>query len=206
MMTPNGRLPRRKLDIIFRLCFGLFDLWNVFAILHFLLSVGALASRNFFLYSFHLLEIVLFETKSLWRSLIFIKSKLLILGQTFLLWFIILFWYTIVGFVYFRTEYVEYDEDNHEIMTDQHCKSVVECLFFTLDYGIRIGEGVGEMLAEDSKGWDSPLFFPRFFFDVSYFLIAVVILLAIVSGTHFVHLFFPPLRLIYRTLASANYL
>jgi len=173
---------RPGVEALLKVWFVVSEPWTLYVIFYVLLSLSAIVTRNFFLYAFHLTEIILFETTLLRKNLAFISSKSKILLQTFFLWFLIIFWYTIIGFVYFRTDYLEYDEDDHSIISAQHCRSVVECLFFTLDNGIRIGEGIGELLDQNTKEWGSSIYFDRFFFDVSYFLFVSVILLSIVSG------------------------
>jgi hypothetical protein len=61
--------------------------------------------------------------------------------------------------------------------------SLMHCFLSTLNYGIRMGGGIGEFLpAQTYIDENKNAFFIRFAYDLSFFLIVITILLNVVFG------------------------
>ena len=87
---------------------------------------------------------------------------------TALLCFIIVYLYSIIGFVLFP-------DDFRTTEGDLQCETITECLVFVLTSGLRAGGGIGDLLHDRrSTG--------RTLYDFSFFVIVIVCLLNIVSG------------------------
>jgi hypothetical protein len=59
---------------------------------------------------------------------------------------------------------------------------MIHCLMFVINLGMRSGGGIGDALEQISYQNDSQLFYGRFFFDLSFFILIIIILLNIIFG------------------------
>ena len=98
------------------------------------------------------------------------KSLLL----TFLFAVILMYLFSVVGFVLFR-EMFEGDEDG-----EAHCSTMFRCFVFTVTNGLRAGGGIGELIK--SPAWGSPLHAVRLLYDMMFYIFVTVIIMNIVFG------------------------
>ncbi|KAI9331724.1 hypothetical protein BDR26DRAFT_869940, partial [Obelidium mucronatum] len=119
-----------------------------------------------FMYRDEVLQGVIASVTLNWSSL----SKTVILGV------IIIYIYSVIGFVWFR----------HAFSADEglHCHSLFSCFMTVLSYGLRSGGGIGELLqvpVDESKEY----YGARVLLDLSFFLVVIVFLLNVVFGIIF---------------------
>ena len=150
-----------------------------------------LSAIRFVLYSFHLLDICARDS-SLERILSAVTLNGSALLQTGLLAAVLIYIYAGVGFSFFRGDY---DVAGRELggagggdaatagAEHMGCRTFGECLLTHLNVGLRSDQGVADVMDNLDYAKDSTshtLF--RLLFDVSYWVIIVVMLLSIVSG------------------------
>ncbi|KAJ3028703.1 UNVERIFIED_CONTAM: hypothetical protein HDU68_001052 [Siphonaria sp. JEL0065] len=119
-----------------------------------------------FMYRDEVLQGVIASVTLNWSSL----SKTVILGV------IIIYIYSVIGFVWFRHAFSESE--------GLHCNSLFSCFLTVLSYGLRSGGGIGELLqvpVDDTKEY----YGARILLDLSFFLIVIVFLLNVVFGIIF---------------------
>lgn len=124
---------------------------------------------NPFIFCLHLLDICLQNAilLNVLRSVIHNGRQLLFtVGFTACVIYI----YTIVAFNFFRSFYRNDDR--------AMCDDMLSCLVYNLNTGLRSGGGIGDEL-ESAIGTDQELW--RIIFDISFFFVVIVILLAIVQ-------------------------
>lgn len=73
-----------------------------------------------------------------------------------------------------------YNMDSKAVGDDPFCPNMIACFLNNLNFGLRMGGGVGETM--EAISWGTEKFFRRFLFDLCFFLIINVIFLSIVSG------------------------
>jgi len=77
------------------------------------------------------------------------------------------------------------DNDPRDMMTsplDYKCKSLLYCFLTTIYNGLRSHGGIGDFLAKISYRRNSEMYMLRLFFDLTYYIIIVVLMLNIVFG------------------------
>lgn len=63
------------------------------------------------------------------------------------------------------------------------CMTLLHCFFSVVTYGLRNGGGIGETLSPTTyDDWNRPNYFLRFFYDLSYFLVIITIILNVIFG------------------------
>lgn len=96
---------------------------------------------------------------------------------------IIIYIFSAFGFTFIYDMYFD-DTINREILNkrgESICQSMIHCFFSTINYGLRLGGGMGEAMSPQS--YTTPIeFYLRIFFDLSFFLVVVIILLNIIFG------------------------
>ncbi|KAJ3330189.1 hypothetical protein HDU76_006242, partial [Blyttiomyces sp. JEL0837] len=115
-----------------------------------------------YLYRDEVLQGVVASVTMNWSSL----SKTVVLGV------IIIYIYSVIGFVYFRQSF-----DPEEGLL---CFSLFECFITILSYGLRSGGGIGELLTVPVP--ESEWYAGRIILDLSFFLIVIVFLLNVIFG------------------------
>eukprot|EP00026_Physarum_polycephalum_P000121 Phypoly_transcript_00121.p1 GENE.Phypoly_transcript_00121~~Phypoly_transcript_00121.p1 ORF type:complete len:2101 (+),score=228.03 Phypoly_transcript_00121:347-6649(+) len=91
---------------------------------------------------------------------------------TALLTFVVVYLYAILGFQFFRNQFVQ---DNTFL-----CESLWMCLVNVVNYGLRSGGGIGDMLS--SMQWEDKDSRWRIIYEISFFFLVIVILLNIIFG------------------------
>jgi len=96
------------------------------------------------------------------------NGKSLIL--TAILLIILIYMYTIIGYFGVPTAY-----------PGSNCQNLYYCILFNINAGIRNGGGIGDVLNEVTPQ-DGSVYFGRFFLDITFFLIIIILGLNIVFG------------------------
>ena len=130
-----------------------------------------------FFFSFHLLDFVhnFKLVRTVLRSVLHNGKQLL---MTMVMTCVVIYIYTVVAFNFFR-EYYPNETVDVEGAELHSCNSMVRCFLFHINQGLRSGGGIADVL-EPAVG-DSYEFL-RLSFDITFFFIVVVILLAIIQG------------------------
>ncbi|KAI9202390.1 uncharacterized protein BJ171DRAFT_584291 [Polychytrium aggregatum] len=97
------------------------------------------------------------------------------LSRTALLGVIVIYIYSVVAFVFFGQVF--------KIEESKHCDSVLFCFATILNYGIRSGGGIGELMAVPDLATES--YSARVALELSFFLVVVVFLLNAIFGIIF---------------------
>jgi len=105
--------------------------------------------------------------------------------MTALLGLILIFIYGAFAFQFVADTYYD-DNIHHGLLNrkgDSVCMSLMHCVLSTLNYGLRMGGGMGEFLpAQTFIPVNQSGYLIRFFFDLSFFLIVITILLNVIFG------------------------
>jgi len=89
---------------------------------------------------------------------------------------IIVFIYSLIGFFFLRDSFVV---DDHENV----CTSIWHCFISLINYGMRSGGGIGDVLQMESYTQsDKKMYTARWFYDISFFFIIIVVLLNLIFG------------------------
>ena len=133
-------------------------------------------------YSFHLLDVIN-RFPTLGNVIQSVRLKLDQLLMTGMLGIIIIYIFSVFGFTFLFEMY--YDEAiNRDIGSkrgESTCTTMFHCFCSTVNYGLRMGGGIGEVLAPQSYATKTE-YYLRVVFDLSFFLIVVIILLNIIFG------------------------
>ena len=105
--------------------------------------------------------------------------------MTAMLGLILIYLYGVLAFLFIPDLY--FDEGIHMGLIskagDSICMSLLHCFLSTFNYGLRTGGGIGEFLpAETAAEYNTLAYDIRFFFDVSFFLLVITILLNVIFG------------------------
>ncbi|KAJ1558731.1 hypothetical protein HK405_013094, partial [Cladochytrium tenue] len=126
------------------------------------------------LYAVHLLD-YLYRDEVLQGVVSSVTLNWSSLSKTVLLGVIIIYVYSMVGFVYFRNSF--------DAEQGLYCESLLECFITILSYGLRAGGGIGELLTVPVPDGES--YAARIVLDLSFFLIVIVFLLNVIFGIIF---------------------
>ena len=144
----------------------------------FLISlIGVSLERGEIVYCFFLLAIVNLNPTLKGIALsIYVKGPELL--ATLILLVILVYFYTNIGFFFFNSNYATTLEDQD----DNYCSSLVFCFLTNIDAGIRARGGTGDMMIKVSFERHTTNYIKRVFFDVTYFLICIIIMIDLVFG------------------------
>lgn len=155
-----------------RLTYSLSDLEGIYYIVYVLLTIVAL--WNPFFYAVLLLDIVRRsdDLVNILRSITENYKQLLL---TLLLGVIIVFLFAVSGFLWFG----EYFQDSPS-SKNLYCQSLLQCFLTILNFGVRAGGGVGDVLKypliSDAGYWY------RQVYDILFFIVVSIVLLNIIFG------------------------
>uniref|UniRef100_A0A5K4FB58 Inositol 1,4,5-trisphosphate receptor n=1 Tax=Schistosoma mansoni TaxID=6183 RepID=A0A5K4FB58_SCHMA len=97
---------------------------------------------------------------------------------------IIIYLYSIIGYAYFQNDFtieIDVTNDNETVgSTERRCDSLRMCILTTLREGLLNGGGIGDVLKRPSN--KDNLFFFRTIYDLSFFVIVIVIILNLIFG------------------------
>jgi ryanodine receptor 2 len=146
----------------------------LYLLIYFIFSV--LGNVNYFFFAGHLIDVAVgVPALRIILQAITYNGKELCLTVGLLS--IVCYIYTVLAFNFFRNFYVAEGEEGED--PDQKCHDMFTCFVFHLYQGVRAGGGIGDVI-EPPDGADNE--FIRIFFDISFFLFIIVILLAIIQG------------------------
>ncbi|KAI6657509.1 Ryanodine receptor 44F-like X1 [Oopsacas minuta] len=139
----------------------------LFSLMYICFTCMGLLFDHFF-FAFHLIPEMMgyFSTLRTVVVSVTIHGKRLV--YTTLLMSAVIFIYTVFAFRFFTTYY------------SKNCTNMVTCLQFHMSSALRSGGGVSDVI--DTPDKKDPLVLPRFLFDMSFFFIVIVFLLAIIQG------------------------
>ena len=141
-----------------------------------------LTAVRFVLYTFHLLDVCSRES-SLRRIMLAITLNARALLSTGVLALVLIYIYAALGFSFFRSDYDVNPHYSEEGMAAVGCRTFGECLLTHLNSGLRSDQGIADVMDHiDYREGDSLHTGARLLFDVSYWIVIVVMLLSIVSG------------------------
>ena len=121
-----------------------------------------------FFFAFHLIPEMMAYFSTLRTVVVSVTIHGKRLVYTTLLMSAVIFIYTVFAFRFFTTYY------------SKNCTNMITCLQFHMSSALRSGGGVSDVI--DTPNKEDPLLLPRFVFDMSFFFIVIVFLLAIIQG------------------------
>merc|ERR1711962_88157 len=146
----------------------------LYLIFYFVFSI--LGNINYFFFAAHLIDVAIgVPALRIILQAITYNGKELVLTVGLLS--IVCYIYTVLAFNFFREFYVAEGEEGED--PDQKCHDVFTCFVFHMYQGVRAGGGIGDVIEPPDGAANE---FVRIFFDISFFLFIIVILLAIIQG------------------------
>ena len=141
-------------------------------------GIGTILIRGEIVYAFLLLAI-LDLNQTLKGIAISIKLRGPELGASFLLLIFIVYFYSNIGFFYLNDNF-EADIENN--IHDNYCLCLSFCFMTNFDAGIRARGGAADQMVRISFERNRRLYYLRIIYDVSYFLICIIIMIDLVFG------------------------
>ena len=148
-------------------------------LLMFIISlIGAIMKRGEIVYAFLLISIINLNTtlKGITAS---IKVKGPELGASFLLLIFIVYFYSNLGFFYLNDNFAADIEND---IPDNYCLCLSFCFMTNFDAGIRARGGAADQMIRISFERNTKLYIIRIFYDITYFLICIIIMIDLVFG------------------------
>jgi len=157
----------KKATILHKAWYLVTDGWFIYRFIYLGFSIAGLSAPA--TYSFHLLDLSIqnAQVRNVLKAVTQNGTSLLL---TALLGLITIYCYTMIAFFYLRADY----------MDPLQCTNIYSCFTFTLTDGIRSGGGIGDVL-QPLEFYD-PRFWPRFIFDLTFYMLIIIILLNVVFG------------------------
>ena len=140
--------------------------------------IGAIMKRGEIVYAFFLLAIIDLNP-TLKGIAISIKSKGHELIASFLFLVFIVHFYTNVGFFFLNDNFAADIEDD---IPDNYCLCLSFCFLTNFDAGIRARGGAGDQMVRISFERHTALYIYRLLYDITYFLICIVIMIDLIFG------------------------
>lgn len=140
--------------------------------------VGAIMKRGEIIYAFFLLAIIDLNP-TLKNMILSIRMRYNELAASGLLMIVLVYFYTNIGFFFFNEDYAGEIETG---IQDNYCKSLVFCFLTNIDAGIRARGGAADQMIRVSFERNFGHYVKRIFFDVTYFLICIIIMIDLVFG------------------------
>ena len=145
----------------------------------FLLSfIGSVMKRGEIVYAFFLLAIVNLNP-TLKGIALSIKVQRAELGASFLLMIALVYFYSNIGFFFFNENFEREIENGHP---DNFCSSLIFCFLTNVDAGIRARGGAADQMVRISYERNTKNYITRVIYDVTYFLICIIIMIDLVFG------------------------
>ena len=168
---------RKILIIIFDSIIGR-DYINSLLFMFIISLVGSIMKEGEIIYAFLLLAILNLNTtlKSIVAS---IKVKGPELVASFLLLIFLVYFYSNLGFFYLNDNF---EADIEDDISDNYCLCLSFCFMTNFDAGIRARGGAADQMVRISFERHTKLYVIRLFYDISYFLINIIIMIDLVFG------------------------
>jgi len=124
-------------------------------------------------FAFHLLDFSIknAQTRNVLKA-VTQNGKLILL--TAFLGLILIYLYAMIAFFYLKINYLNGSQ--------AECYSLFSCVLTNIQYGLRSGGGVGDVLNISLLQNNPSLYFAMFFYNLSFFIIIIIIFLNIVFG------------------------
>ena len=71
-------------------------------------------------------------------------------------------------------EVMDYESETY--INEPFCHSSLQCFLTLISYGTRAGGGIGDMLPLISYKYDKKMFIGRFIYDITFFIIIIMIM------------------------------
>jgi len=168
-------LPAEVVYYVFTAWFLLSDPTVYIHLSYFVMALLAVVIDCPFISGFHLLDLIYgSETLNIVsKSVTFNGIQLL---MTALLMIIVIYFYSVVGFLIVRNNYF-----NADFLDDRPCDAVLTCFFLHLREGILNGGGIADYLPK--RGSTEPGDFAiRFLFDLSFYILITIVFLNVIAG------------------------
>ena len=155
------------------------DYINTLLLMFIISIIGSGMTRGEIVYAFFLLTIINLNTtlKGVGLSIYY---KLGELGATLILLIFLVFFYTNIGFFFLNKDYE--GEIEEAGVVDNFCQSFIFCFLTNIDAGIRARGGAADQMIRISYERNSRHYIERIIFDVSYFLICIIIMIDLIFG------------------------
>ena len=140
--------------------------------------IGAIMKRGEIIYAFILLAIIDLN-KTLKGIAISIKEKGSDLVAAFILLAFIVYFYSNIGFFFFNDHF---EADIEDDIKDNYCLSLSFCFLTNFDAGIRARGGAADQMIRISFERHTASYIYRLFYDISYFLICIIIMIDLTFG------------------------
>ena len=155
----------------------------VFSLQYLVISLQGLLQSPVF-YSFHLLDLInrLPTLKDVIRSVTMNMKQLL---MTAMLSMIVIYLFAVFAFMFISDLLFDSAIDSSLLNKQGNsiCTSLLHCFTSSVNYGLRVGGGMGEFLTRQTTAeYNVTPYTIRFFYDVSFFLLVSTILLNVVQG------------------------
>ena len=154
------------------------DYINSLLIMFIISLIGSIMRRGEIVYAFLLVAILNLNTtlKSIIAS---IKVKGPELGASFLLLIFLVYFYSNLGFFYLNDNF---DADIEDDIPDNYCLCLSFCFMTNFDAGIRARGGAADQMVRISFERHTFLYVIRLIYDITYFLINIIIMIDLVFG------------------------
>ena len=140
--------------------------------------IGAIMDRGEIIYAFFLLAI-LDLNQTLKGIAISIKAKGPELLASFLFLVFIVHFYTNIGFFFLNDNFAADIEND---IPDNYCLCMSFCFLTNFDAGIRARGGAADQMVRISFERNTALYVYRLFYDITYFLICIIIMIDLIFG------------------------
>ena len=114
-----------------------------------------------------------------------LKLKGKTLGAVLLLTYLIVYLFSWLAYFYFADDFV-YDDiweiNTGNLIYESYCYSALQCYMLVVDFGIRSGGGIADVIHKSSFKTNQKYYISRFFLDMSFHLLIVLILMNIFLG------------------------
>ena len=154
------------------------DYINSLLIMFIISLIGSIMRRGEIVYAFLLVAILDLNTtlKSIIAS---IKVKGPELGASFVLLIFLVYFYSNLGFFYLNDNF---DADIEDDIPDNYCLCLSFCFMTNFDAGIRARGGAADQMVRISFERHTFLYVIRLIYDITYFLINIIIMIDLVFG------------------------
>ena len=159
---------------IFSSCFFVSDTVVLLHLVYLLFGIGGNLISPFFI-CFHLLDLVYTSEilKNVLRAVTFNGQQLM---MTAMLAWLLIWLYTIIAFNMLRQNFL-----NDDLQGERMCDTLLDCFLITTREGLINGGGMGDYLQPRAVS-DIATYLGRFVFDLTYFVLIIIVLLNIIFG------------------------
>ncbi len=152
---------------------------NTFIYMFVISMIGVWIKQGIAIFSLNLLAIININ-ETLKGIVVAIYMEKGDVGSTLFLLIILVYLYTNLGFFLIQKDFTaEIEIEGYE---DNYCESLVFCFLTNIDAGIRARGGAADQMIRVSFERNNAHYISRIFYDVTYFLICIIIMIDLVFG------------------------